>query len=217
MTMHLMRELEKLKKLIITLSTLVEENYKRAYDSVANLDIDMAKETIERDNTIDDLEIEVEEECLKILALHQPVAMDLRFIVAILKFNSIMERIGDISVNIAKRVFLIKNHGATHVPPQVMEMADMVQNMLKDSIDAVLNLDSNKASRVRSTDAGVDNLNQQVYDEAKAIILEDSEQFNIFFHWINVAKNLERIGDHAANIAEEVFYMDKGVIVRHKK
>lgn len=216
MTRHLQVELEKLKKRILSLGAMAEERVRMAIKAIETRDGELAKKIMEADSEIDDTEVEVEEDCLKILALHQPVAVDLRFISAVIKINNDLERIGDEAVNIAERVANIARRPAIPLPIHYHEMAEKTETMLKKSLDALVNLDADLAYRVCLADDEVDEMNRVVYDSVKEAIRQNPEQVGYLINFLFISRHLERIADHATNIAEEVIYMIEGVISRHK-
>jgi phosphate transport system protein len=207
MSLHLQRQITKLKEMILAVGTLVEESVDGAIRAVESGDAPLARKIIDRDNDIDRMEMEVEEECLHTLALHQPVAFDLRFIVAILKINNDLERIADYSVNIAEKVELMNRNRAAAkrylegelpgVPWDLPTMARKARAMLRQSLDAMVNLDPVLAEKVRLADDEVDLIHRQ--------------------NLLGISRNLERIADHAVNIAEDVLYMIRGDILRHSR
>lgn len=216
MPMHLSRAVEVLKKKVLTLATLVEENVASAVQSVEKRDSVLAERVIERDDEIDQMEIDVEEECLKILALHQPVAVDLRFIVAVLKLNSDLERIGDLAVKIAKQTtFLIKSPDCRHVGFDFSKMYECARLMLKKSLDSLIRHDIKLAYEVGASDDILDAMNRQMYSKVKEGVLNQPEYVDMFLNYISISRSLERIGDHATNIAEDVIYMAEARIIRH--
>ena len=217
MKKHLQRELEKIKKRILSLGAMVEEQVRQAVMSFETRNGDLAAKTIEKDNEIDEIEVEVEEECLKILALHQPFAVDLRFINAVIKINNDLERIGDEAVNIAERVANICRRSPVTVPFDYNVMAAKTEAMLKSSLDALVNLDSDLAIKVCLDDDEVDQINREIYDKVKDAIKNKPERVGYLINLLLISRHLERIADHATNIAEEVIYMIEGVIPRHNK
>ncbi len=212
---HLDKEIEKLKRNTLGLSALVEENVHKAIASVETGDLRLADQVIESDARIDDMEVDVEEECLKILALHQPVAIDLRFIVGVLKLNNDLERIADLAVNIAEQARPLVSAGARGLPPAIREMARAVESMLGGSLDALVNLDTVAAWAVCAADDAVDDLHRDTYGTIKPEIQKDPERTETLIHYLSVSRYLERIADHATNIAEDVIYLVDGDIVRH--
>lgn len=217
MSQHLLKSIERLKRMILTVSALVEESVHLAVRAVEERDGDLACRVIDSDIEIDNMEVEVEEECLKILALHQPVAFDLRFIVSVLKINNDLERIGDLAVNIAERAqFLSSVPAAIDMVFDFARMTATTQAMLHDSLDALVNNDSRIAREVLAMDDQVDEINRQMYDQVKADIRSNRGDLNVLLQLISISRHLERIADHATNIAEDVIYLVEGEIVRHK-
>jgi phosphate transport system protein len=215
MSFLLQKEIEHLKKKLLSLSTYVEENLQRAVKSLETRDSQLANKAIETDALIDHMEIDVEEECLKILALHQPVAVDLRYLVATLKLNSDLERIGDLAVNIAERAAFLATQPKLELPFDFSAMAKKVQVMVTKSLNALVNIDSPLAREVLTMDDAVDAMNRDMYEQVNRSIQEHPESLNVLIHFLSVSRNLERIADHATNIAEDVVYMIEGAIVRH--
>jgi len=215
MSFLLQKEIEHLKKKILSLSTYVEENLQRAVKSLETRDSQLANKAIETDVLIDHMEIDVEEECLKILALHQPVAVDLRYLVATLKLNNDLERIGDLAVNIAERAAFLATQPKVELPFDFSAMAKKVQVMVTKSLNALVNIDAPLAREVLTLDDAVDNLNREMYEKVNLAIQQHPENLSALIHFLSVSRNLERIADHATNIAEDVVYMIEGAIVRH--
>ena len=216
MRRHLQRELDNLKKDILSLGAMVEERVRMAIKAFETRDGELAMKIVELDREINQAEVEVEEECLKILALHQPVAVDLRFINAVIKINNDLERVGDEAVNIAERVSNISKRPPVSVPFEYSTMAEKTEAMLKDSLDALVNLDADLAYGVCLRDDEVDKINQDIYDKIKEVIKKQPDRVGYLINLLLIARHLERIADHATNIAEEVIYMVEGVIPRHR-
>ncbi|MCX7806448.1 MAG: phosphate signaling complex protein PhoU [Planctomycetota bacterium] len=216
MSKHLEREIERLKKRILALSALVEASVHDAVVAIERRDATLARKIIEGDIEIDHSEVDVEEECLKILALHQPVAIDLRFIVACLKINNDLERIADLAVNIAERAVFLCEQPRIDVPFDFAGMAEKAKLMLKRSLDALVNKDASLARAVIAADDEVDAINRDMYDRVKEGIVKKPEHVHALIHMLSTSRHLERIADHATNIAEDVIYMIDGEIVRHK-
>jgi len=216
MAKHLERELERLKKLIYSLSACVSENLDMAVNAVQSRNEDMAVNVIEGDRTIDEMEIEVEEECLKILALYQPVAIDLRFIIAILKVDNELERIGDLAADIAKNGIYLKTLRISEVTIDIHKMMCLAKAIVHKSLDALLDFDADKAREVIRDDQVIDSMKA----EMKAVIIDalEKEPFTAreLITLLAVISRLERIGDHATNIAEDVIYLTESEIVRHQ-
>ena len=217
MRIHLKKELSKLNELLLRLSAKVEKNLVRSIRSVEELDENLARIVLKADAEIDNHEIEVEEECLKILALHQPVAIDLRIIVSVLKINNDLERIGDLAVGIAKRTSPLKKHSEKKIDIDFSGISGIVKEMLEKSLNAFVNLNTEEAEEVLIMDDKVDDLNRNMYDFIKEKINEDVGSFNYMIHMLFIYRNLERVADHVTNIAEDILYMVNGSIVRHKK
>ena len=215
MGMHMEREIERLKKQILGLCALVEESVRMAVTALERRDVNLADQVTERDLEIDRMEIEVEEECLKILALHQPVAVDLRFIIAVLKLNNDLERIGDLAVNIAERASFLCDMAPAPVPFDFDTMAEKARNMLKRSLDALVNSDVKEGAALCVEDDEVDAINEQMYAQVKAAVRQHPEHLDALIHLLSVSRHLERIADHATNIAEDVIYFVEGRIARH--
>ena len=216
MPKHLQREIEILKKKILALGARVETTVHEAIRSIEERDAALAQEIIDNDIQIDNFEVEVEEDCLKILALHQPVAIDLRFIVAVLKINNDLERIGDLAVNIAERSVFLASVPQVNVSFDFALMSKKTESMLNRSLDALVNMSSGLAHEVCADDDEVDNINRQMYLKIQEAIQKHPGQIASLIHLLSVSRHLERIADHATNIAEDVIYMIEGKIVRHK-
>jgi phosphate transport system protein len=189
---------------------------RKSVEALRKRDVQLAEAIIKADNVIDRMEVDSEEECLKVLALHQPVAGDLRFIVAILKINSDLERIGDFAVHIAEKAIQLSKQKAVRVPDEFFEMAEKTQIMMKKSIEALINLDAELARSISFSDDEIDDLNKKISDQAKAEIRAHPENLDPLSNLLSVSRSIERIADHVTNIAEDVIYMIEGEIVRHK-
>ncbi len=216
MSIHLRREVDRLKKQILTLSAHVEESVQKAVKSIADRDMRLAQLVVDQDLVIDQMEVDVEEECLKILALHQPVAIDLRFIIAVLKINNDLERIGDQAVNIAERALFLSSREPVEMPFDFPKMSQLAQSMLHRALDALVNMDTVLAAEVCAADDELDEMNREMYAKVQQGILQHPDQIESLIHLLATSRQLERIGDHATNIAQDVIYMIKGQIVRHK-
>lgn len=214
-TFHM--ELEKLNKKILQLSTLVEDKVKKAALLISSPKEEELQALIVSDYEVDEMEVEIEEDCLKILALHQPVAKDLRFIISVIKINNEMERIGDIAVNIAMRVQTISKHNGNclaTVDFKFNEMSETVIQMLRTSLDALVHRDAALARQVFVMDDQVDEYRNNIYKAVKGLILNNPSHPDCLINTYLLARHLERIGDRATNIAEEVIYLVEGSIVR---
>lgn len=216
MSIHLLHEVEKLKKRVLTLGALVEEQVRKSVEAASKRDEKLAAEVIAGDAEIDRMEVDIEEDCLKVLALYQVVAGDLRFIVAILKMNSDLERIGDLAVNIAERAQFLARLEPDEMVFNLRDMAEKTQAMLKQSLDALINRDVGLAYRVCAADEEVDNVNRQAYAVLMEAVQRNPPRLKTLIHQFTAMRQLERIADHATNIAEDVIYMLQGEIVRHR-
>jgi phosphate transport system protein len=216
MAQHLQREIDKLKKEILSLGAIVEKSVQLAVKSIEERDSGLADKVINFDFEIDRAEVDLEEDCLKILALHQPVAIDLRFIIAVLKINNDLERIGDLAVNIAERVRFLISQPSIIIPYDLQGIAQKTIWMLRSSLDSLVKLDTKIAYQVCAADDEVDDINRQMYDLIRNAILANPEHVDSLIPYLSVSRYLERIADHATNIAEDVIYMVDGIIARHR-
>jgi phosphate transport system protein len=215
MNRHFHKALEKIKKMVLNLGSVVEKRVYQAKQAVAGYDAEIAKEIIATDYEIDEMEVELEEECLKALALHQPVATDLRFLVAVIKINNDLERIGDESVNISHRVKILAEQSEHTFRFDYHTMMDKAINMLKKSLDALVNLDVDLAYRVLTLDDEVDQLTLVAYDRIKEAMKTREGRLGYYINLLLISRHVERLADHATNIAEEVIYLIEGDIIRH--
>ena len=215
MSIHLQRDLDHLRKDILRLGSLVRESTLKSIELFNTQALSLAEEVNTLELHIDELEVEIEEHCLKILALHQPVAIDLRFIVVVMKVNNDLERMGDQAVNIAKRVTsLMKEESHTFELP-LDAMTDTVQDMVALSLEALVNQDPDLARRVVQIDDLLDDLNAKNYQALRAGVEETPALFSQAMSLATISSNLERIGDLCTNIAEEVIFMVEGKVIRH--
>ncbi|MBX3729155.1 MAG: phosphate signaling complex protein PhoU [Candidatus Sumerlaeia bacterium] len=216
MSVHLQREIERLRKQVLAEAAMVEEALEKALRAVKDRNAALALEVIEGDRAIDAAEIEVEEECLKILALYTPVARDLRFIVTVLKMNNDLERMGDIVVSIARRAdFLARHETVPPMPPDFDIMVQGVCQMVRKSLDALINGDDELALKICQYDDQVDELKRKIAGELRDRIAEDPANLRVLLKMVDLTRHLERIADLATNIAEDVVYLVRGEIVRH--
>ena len=216
MAKHFFRELEKIKKRILSLGAMVEERVHTAIKALETRDAVAADKIIRSDHEIDEMEVEIEEECLKILALYQPVAIDLRFLTAVIKINNDLERIADEAVNIARRVSIIAKREKLDISFDYSLMAGKAEYMLKKSLDAFVNLDIDLALKVCTLDDEVDRIQSEAYDRIKVAIADHPGRVGYLINLLLISRHLERIADHGTNIAEEVIYLIEGEIVRHE-
>jgi phosphate transport system protein len=216
MSQHFIREIEHLKKKLLAVGAIVEERIAKAITAVVKRDAVLALEVVEGDEEIDQMEVDVEEDCLKILALYQPVAIDLRFVVAVLKINNDLERMADHAVNIARRAEYIATYTDVTLPMDLEVMVQKTQTMVRESLDAFVRQDAVLARRVCGADKDVDQLNRQMHVFIQQQIRVNPEKVEQLIHQLSVSRQLERIADLATNVAEDVVYMVEGAIIRHR-
>ena len=216
MAKHLEKELERLKKLVYSLSARVDESLELAVKSFQDNDAELAQKIIADDKLIDDLEVEVEEECLKALALYQPVAIDLRFIIAVMKMNNDFERIGDLAADIAKNGLAINQAAKPKIPLDLHQMSYLTKSIVRKSLDALINIDTYLAREVIKDDDEINSIKTEMKEEIVQALQREPEHAESLITLLAVTNRLERIGDHATNIAEDVIYMVEAEIVRHQ-
>jgi phosphate transport system protein len=216
MSKHLERDLDSLQRHILTLAASVEEAIHKAIRSLQDRQTTLAQEVIDGDNAIDQEENHVEEECLKILALHQPVAIDLRRITAALKINTDLERMGDLAEDIAERALELARPPHIAIPDRLQRMTDLTTTMVRQSLDAFVNLDAHLARVVCRLDDEVDRFNHDIIEELMQVMRKSPELVGPALSLFSAVRHLERIADHATNIAEDVIYLVEGEIVRHR-
>jgi phosphate transport system protein len=214
---HLDHEIARLKKQILSLAADVEEAVVKSVEAINARDARLGAQVVDFDTHIDAVEVEVEEECLKLLALYQPVTQDLRFIVACIRLNSDLERIGDLAVNIAERaVYLSSVAEPSEKPLDVGAMGRLVRSMLSGALNALVNLDASLARKVCAMDDEADAMHRGTFARVEDAVRRHPAEFATMTHYLSVSRYLERIADHATNIAEDVIYMVEGAIVRHR-
>ncbi len=212
---HFDDELRQLKERLLYMSSLVERAIGSSIKALVDRDIELAQTVAISDDPINMLEIEIEECCLRLLALYQPQAGDLRLIIATMKINGDLERLGDLAVNIAKVTkYLIKVPISKPIV-EIARMAKAAQSMLKDSLDAFVNKDARLAQDVCKRDDEVDDLNKQIFMDFLRSVSQDEKTIERSVDLILIAKNLERVGDHATNICEDVIYLVEGKSIKH--
>lgn len=217
MSLHLQRDLDAIKKEILQLGNLVESVINLAIRALVNREAELAQQALVYEDQINQKEVYIEEECLKILALHQPVAVDLRFIVVVLKVNNDLERMGDIAQNIAKRAAYLATQSPVPVSQEVIsELPEMVRTMVRKSLDALVSLDVELARSVIGMDDRVDDINRKTFSEVKSIIERDIRHTDVAISLLSSSRYMERIADLSTNIAEDVVFMVEGHVVRHK-
>jgi len=215
METHYQQELNKLKEDLLKMAGLAERAIRNGVEALMNRDTPLAEKTIAADKAINEMEILVDEECLKLLALHQPMAADLRFITSAMRINTELERIGDQAVNIAERAVSLNREPQLKPYIDIPRMAEITQSMVKDVLDAFVNGDASLARSVCERDDQVDGLNDQVFRELLTYMMADSNTITRAVHLIIVSRCLERIADHATNIAEGVIFMVKALVIKH--
>ena len=217
MSKHLHRDLENLNTELLSISAMVEEMIDKATLALSERRYELADEVVQSDEYVDEHEVHVEEECLKMLALHQPVAVDLRRIATVLKANADLERIADLAVSIAQRAQAMDEFPTFPVPAAATKMVALATQMVRGAMDAFVNMDNAAARRIITMDGTVDQLNREIIDELQALMQKRPELVPAAVHCFSGVRHIERIADHATNIAEDVIYLVEGDIVRHRK
>ncbi len=215
MERHFEKELEDLKERLLWMGGLAERAVHQAIHAVLDSDPKLAQEVLEEESAINELQIEIDDRVVRLLALHQLMAADLRFVLAVSRINNDLERIGDQAVNIAQAAQRILRHPQVKPYVDLPRMTELAEQMVRDSLNAVVRRDLELAKTVLSRDDQVDALRDQIFRELLTYMMGDSSVVFAAFELILVAKNLERIGDHATNIAEDVIYIVAGKDVRH--
>jgi phosphate transport system protein len=215
MSKHLQRDLEKLKKELLTMGGMVAVATDRAITAVIDRRRELAEEVTKGDDAIDAKELAVEDECLKMLALHQPVASDLRFIVTVLKVNNDLERMGDLAKNIAERAVALAQQPPIDGAQDFRRMAERVRTMVHECIDALVARDVDLARKVCLDDREVDEEYKQRLASLQEVMRGDPRNVERAVHLLSVARHLERIADHATNVAEDVVFLVDGEVIRH--
>lgn len=216
MAIHLIRDLETLKKELLLVGSMVEDATNKAIVALIDRRPELAKEVIDGDREVDQREVQLEEECLKVLALHQPVATDLRFVVTVMKVNNDLERVGDLAGNIAARAVYFADFPGIEIQPEISEMAEGTLAMLRNSLDALVRLDTDLAREVMRDDEEIDRQHKDLYTHLQGLMSQDSATIPHRVQLLSVSRYLERIADLATNIAEDVIFMVDGDVVRHR-
>ena len=216
MAKHLQRELENLKKELLLIASMVENATRKALTALVERRRELAEEVIDEDYLINEKEVKIEEECLKILALYQPVAIDLRFVITALKVNNDLERVGDLAVNIAERAVFLSSREMLALTLDFPGMADKAQSMLAASLDALTHNDVKLARQVITMDDAVDLANRRMIKALRRLMQDNPATIKRAIHLFSISRQLERIADLATNIAEDVIYMVEGEVVRHR-
>lgn len=215
MAVLIQNELNDIKKQLLLLAAEVEKKVQQAVLALLTLDVELAQEVKTGDALIDNMEIDLEEECLKVLALHQPVANDLRLIVSVLKINNDLERVADFAVNIAERAIDLRKVNKVDCPYDVKAMAGNVEELLRMALDSLMEQDSELARKAIDFDDKIDMQHAANFQTVKDAIREDVSQMDGLIYYLSISRYLERMGDLATNIAEDVVYQVEGEIIRH--
>jgi len=215
MSKHLERDLDRLKKELLVMGGMVEEATDLAISAIVDRRKDLAEQVTAGDDKIDAKELEVEDECLKVLALHQPVACDLRFIITVLEVNSDLERMGDLAKNIAERALALAAQPPIPRAHDLGAMAELVRRMVHECIDALVERDVDLAKKVCIDDREVDEENRKHFTQLQQVMAKDTDTIERAVHLLSVSRHLERIADHATNIAEDVVFLVDGEVIRH--
>jgi len=216
MSLHLQRDLDKLKKEMLKLGNMVEVSINNAILALNNREKTYVHEVFANEELINEMEVKVEEDCLKILALHQPVAVDLRFIVVVLKVNNDLERMGDIAKNIAKRASeLMEVDPIPELNKVIQGLPELIRTMVRNSLDALVKLDDQLAREIIDMDDKVDDINKEMYVAIKKAVRENPELSDVAINLLSTSRYMERIGDLSTNIAEDVIFMVEGKVIRH--
>lgn len=216
MTKHLQTDLDQLEQIILAQSSMVEEMIGKASRGLRELRGDVAIEIIAQEPQVNRQEVRIEEECLKILALHQPVAIDLRRVATVMKINTELERIADLAVNIAERTQSLTQFPEFPIPEVLDRMATLATRMVRDALDAFVHQDAEVAKEVCHQDDQVDAYNRELIHELRDLMRERSDVVEPALHFFSASRQIERIADHATNIAEDVIYLVDGEITRHQ-
>jgi phosphate transport system protein len=212
---HFEHDLEELKQRLLWMAGLAEKSVHQAVQALFEKNEDLARKVLDEETSINEMQIEIDDRVLRLLALQQPMAVDLRFILSVSRINNDLERIGDQAVNIAQSALRILRHPQVKPYVDLPRMSALAEGMVRDSLNALVQHDSELARSVLVRDDEVDRLRDQIFRELLTYMMENSAVIFPAFELILVAKNLERIGDHATNIAEDVIYMIAGRDVRH--
>jgi len=215
MPRHLERDLNSLSKELLTMGAMVEEATNKALGAFLQRRKDLAREVIHGDRAINERENRIGEECLKVLALHQPVATDLRFIITAMKVNNDLERMGDLAVNIAERADRLSELEPIPVPKMLNQLISDVQAMVRDSLNSLVKMDAQLARKVCTVDDEVDEINRNMYSSMQDLMRADPSTIERAVNTLSVSRHLERMADLCTNVAEDVIFLVQGEIVRH--
>jgi phosphate transport system protein len=215
MTQIFFREIKRLKTLLLEQGEAVEEQVRLAKQALLGMDLKLAAEVIANDDAIDQREVDLQEECFKLLALHQPVAVDLRFLVAVLKFNNDLERIADLAGNVAKRTIKMQELGDSELVYDFAEMDALARQMLHKAMAALVDIDAEATADVFILEKSLNRLHKTNSNIIRRSLKKNPERAESLVHQLVISRNMERIGDLATNLAEEVIYVARGEIIRH--
>lgn len=216
MSKHLGRDIHLLHQKLMNLFGIVETMIDKAVRALCEKRIELAKEVIETDDLVNTAEVDIEEDCLKILALHQPFAGDLRRIATVMKINVELERMADLSCNIAERAECMHQHPSFPMPEQLPSMVNEAKKMIRTALDSFVDSDADLARHVITLDAEVDRYNLEIISELKSLMCENPSMVEPALHCFSASRHIERVADLAENIAEDVIYLVDGDIVRHQ-
>ena len=214
-TRHFDEEMDLLKQKILRMGALVEDQISSSVRALIERDSDLAKKVIENDHMVNALDVEIDEDALRLLALHQPAAGDLRFITTAMKISTELERMSDLAENMSERVIELNEELPIKPYIDIPRMAEWSQRMVKESLDAFVRRDANLGRKVCTDDDFIDDLNKQFFRELLSFMMEDPRFISTAIRISFISKSLERIADHATNIAELVVYLTEGKIIRH--
>jgi phosphate transport system protein len=216
MSKHLERDLQNLERQLLTQASVVEGMIRTASRALCQRQADLVWDVIKQEQQVNAREVQIEEECLKILALHQPVAIDLRRTAAVLKINGDLERIADLAVNLGERVRSLAEQPEIHLSDNLEKMATITVEMVRGALDAFVEFDADAAEKVCRRDNEVDDLNLKLIDELHEVMRTRSDLVEAALYFFSATRHIERIADHATNIAEDVIYLVEGEIARHR-
>jgi phosphate transport system protein len=217
MSKHFQRDLDRLHESILSLSAMVEEMIDLAGRAMCDMDQRSLIDLTEMDHQVDQREVAIEEECLKMLALHQPVALDLRRIAAVLKINNDLERIGDLACSIAERATCVRDRPDFPLPVRLERMVALAAEMVRDALNAFVDFDPVTARAVCRRDEAVNQINREIIAELTSLMEQQPRMVAPAMHCFSATRQVERIADHATNIAEDVVYLVEGEIIRHRR
>ncbi|MCA8997103.1 MAG: phosphate signaling complex protein PhoU [Planctomycetaceae bacterium] len=217
MSVHLQNDVSTLHRDLMSMCSQVEDMIHRAVDQLSRPSFEETKQLIQDDSQIDAWDVRLEDSCLKILALHQPVAIDLRRITTVMKISGELERVADLAVNIAERACGLLNAPEVVVPDELKEMAERAIDMLHRSIDSYVDLNTQLAREVCQEDDHIDEMNRSLIDRLIKYMHDSPDQLDALLHLFSAVRQVERVADHATNIAEDVVYLVEGRIIRHAR